>query len=64
MGKKKADVAENPEISCHVGLLVNSPTGTRPNCDLVSRPKNSNGISHDDMPFESMNYNTSAYKKQ
>jgi hypothetical protein len=35
---KKADVAEHPEVSHHVGLLINAPIGAGPNCALSSPP--------------------------
>jgi hypothetical protein len=34
---KKADVAENPKVFDHVGLLVNEPPG-EPGCSLFSHP--------------------------
>jgi hypothetical protein len=37
--QKKADVAEHPRVSNHVGLLFNEPPG-EPSCSLFSHPTN------------------------
>jgi hypothetical protein len=37
---KKTDVAERPQASNHVGLLLNEPPG-RPGCSLISHPTTS-----------------------
>jgi hypothetical protein len=37
---QKADVAEHPEVSNHVGLLINEPPGI-PGCSLFSHPTTS-----------------------
>jgi hypothetical protein len=43
--QKKADVAENPKVFDHVGLLVNEPPAN-PGCSLFSHPTRSSSGRH------------------